>query len=140
MLWLVLMTNDVRQHHFHKQRIYLLRFFPLIQPLFPLNDYFRQNNIDLHVEIIHCIQAIWRHWSQEPITRPNIEKMRWDEAKAQFTLTKYHIVSTMQGNSETHLCGALSKWGACRRIQYWVKSRKWVTGKKGVFWVWIKFV
>src|SRR6218665_2860161 len=25
------------------------------QPLFPLgNDYFHQNNIDLHVEIIHC--------------------------------------------------------------------------------------
>src|SRR6218665_912514 len=35
------------------------KIFPLIQPLFPLRkDYFHQNNIDLHVEIIHCIQAI----------------------------------------------------------------------------------
>src|SRR6218665_1445258 len=43
--------------------------FPLIQPLSPLRkDYFHQNNIDLHVEIIHCIQAIRRHWSREPIT------------------------------------------------------------------------
>ena len=42
----------------------------MIQPLFPLgNGYFHQNNIDLRVEIIHCIQAIWRHWSREPITR-----------------------------------------------------------------------
>jgi len=41
----------------------------LIQPLFPLRkDYFHQNNIDLNVEIVHCIQAIWRHWSQETIT------------------------------------------------------------------------
>src|SRR6218665_2202537 len=50
--------------------------FPLIQPLFPLgNDYFHQNSIDLHVEIIHCIQAILRHWSREPITtlsRPSV--------------------------------------------------------------------
>jgi len=30
-------------------------------------DYFHQNNVDLHIEIINCIQAIWRHWSQEPI-------------------------------------------------------------------------
>src|SRR6218665_1563248 len=68
-LSLVLVTNDVRQHHFHKQKIYLLRIFPLIQPLFPLRkDYFHQNNIDLHVEIIHCIQAIWHLWSREPIT------------------------------------------------------------------------
>src|SRR6218665_95238 len=45
-LSLVLVTNDVRQHHFHKQKIYLLRFFPLIQPLFPLRkDYFYENNI-----------------------------------------------------------------------------------------------
>src|SRR6218665_3209550 len=70
------MTNDVRRHHFNNQKIYLLRIFPLIQPLFPLgNDYFHQNNIDLHVEIIHCIQAIWRHWSREPITtlsRPSV--------------------------------------------------------------------
>src|SRR6218665_2237991 len=57
-LSLVLVTNDVRQHHFHKQKIYLLRIFPLIQPLFPLRkDYFHQNNIDLHVEIIHCIHG-----------------------------------------------------------------------------------
>ena len=75
-LWLVFVTNDVRQHHFYKQKIYLLRISPLIQPLFPLRiDYFNQNNIDIHVEIIHCIQAIWGHWSREPITtlsRPSI--------------------------------------------------------------------
>ena len=29
--------------------------------------------------------------------------MRWEEAKAQFTLTKHHIVSTKQGNLETHV-------------------------------------
>jgi len=59
-LWLVLVTNDVRQHHFHKQKIYLLRIFLLIQTLFPLRkNYFHQNNIYLHAEIIHCIQAIW---------------------------------------------------------------------------------
>jgi len=28
-LWLVLVTNDVRQHHFHKQKIYLLRIFSI---------------------------------------------------------------------------------------------------------------
>jgi len=68
-LLLVLVTNDVRQHHFHKQKIYLLRFFPLIRPLFPLRkDYFHQSNTDLHAEIINCIQALWRHWSREPIT------------------------------------------------------------------------
>src|SRR6218665_3456334 len=45
-LSLVLVTNDVRQHHFHKQKIYLLRIFPLIKPLFPLRSYcFHQNNI-----------------------------------------------------------------------------------------------
>src|SRR6218665_2683240 len=54
----------------------LLRIFPLIQPLFPLgNDYFHQNNIDLHVEIINCLQAILRHWSRELIktlSRPSV--------------------------------------------------------------------
>src|SRR6218665_888429 len=28
-LWLVLVTNDVRQHHFHKQKIYLLKNFSI---------------------------------------------------------------------------------------------------------------
>src|SRR6218665_1923476 len=75
-LRLVLVTNDVRRHHFHKQKTELLKIFSLIQPLFPLgNNYFHQNNLDLHVEIIHCIQAISRHWSREPITtlsRPSV--------------------------------------------------------------------
>jgi len=29
--------------------------------------------------------------------------MRREEAKAQFTLTKHHIISTKQGNSWTHI-------------------------------------
>ena len=29
--------------------------------------------------------------------------MRWEEAKAQFTLTKHHTVGTKQGNSGTHV-------------------------------------
>ena len=83
-LWLVLVTNDIRHHHFHKEKIYLLRFFLLIRPLFPLRkDYFHQNNIDLQVEIIHCIQAIWRHWSREPITTLSAPLSR-------FIRTDYH--------------------------------------------------
>src|SRR6218665_3220892 len=86
-LSLVLVTNDVRQHHFHKQKIYLQRIFPLIQPLFPLRkDYFHENNIHLHLEIIHCIQAIRRHWSREPIptlSRPSMFMSR-------FIRTDYH--------------------------------------------------
>ena len=43
-----------RQHHFHPEKIYLLRMFALIQPLFPLRkDYFHQNRI--HLEIINCM-------------------------------------------------------------------------------------
>ena len=36
--------------------------------------------------------------------KPNIKKLRWEEAKAQFTLglTIHHIVTTKQGNSGTH--------------------------------------
>jgi len=33
--------------------------------------------------------------------KPNIKKMRTEEAKAQFTLTKHHIVSNKQGNLGT---------------------------------------
>src|SRR6218665_2237953 len=66
---------------------YLLRIFPLIQPLFPLRkDYFNQNNIDLHVEIIHCIQAIKRHWSREPITTLSAPSM----FMSRFFRTDYH--------------------------------------------------
>src|SRR6218665_915206 len=88
------MTNDVRRHHFNNQKIYLLRIFPLIQPLFPLgNDYFHQNNIDLHVEIIHCIQAIWRHWSREPITtlsRPSVFILEFSEQLTTPDRFSYH--------------------------------------------------
>jgi len=35
--------------------------------------------------------------------KTNIFKMRWEEAKAQFTVTKHHIVSTKQGTSGTHV-------------------------------------
>jgi len=39
----VIGSRDVMRHHFHRQKIYLLRIFPLIQPLFPLRkDYFNQ--------------------------------------------------------------------------------------------------
>ena len=65
----------------NRKSIILLRIFQLIQPLFPLRkDYCHHNNIDLHVEIIHCIQAIWRHWYREPITtlsRPSIFMSRF---------------------------------------------------------------
>ena len=76
-----------RQQHFRKQKIYLARIFPLIQPLLPLRkDYFHQNKIDLHVEIIHCIQAIWRHWSGEPI----ITLSRPSKFMSRFIRTDYH--------------------------------------------------
>ena len=35
--------------------------------------------------------------------KPNTEKMRWEEAIAQSTLTKYHNDGTKQGNSGTHV-------------------------------------
>ena len=37
--------------------------------------------------------------------KPNFKKMRWEEALAQFTLTKHHIVGTKQGipRSGTHV-------------------------------------
>src|SRR6218665_4153162 len=82
-LSLVLVTNELRQHHFHKQKIYLLRIFPLIQPVFLLrNDYFEQNNLDLQVEMIYCIQAIWR----EPITTLSAPLM----VMSRFIRTNYH--------------------------------------------------
>src|SRR6218665_1647822 len=68
------MTNDVRQHHYHKQKIYLLRIFP-IDPasisvrkgLFSSKQHrsTRRNN-SLHPGY---------HWSREPITtlsRPSV--------------------------------------------------------------------
>ena len=62
-------------------------FFPMTQPLFWLRkDYFHQNNIDLNVEIIHFIQAIWRHWSREPITTLS----RLSMFMSRFIRTDYH--------------------------------------------------
>src|SRR6218665_3223409 len=82
-------------------------FFPLIQPLFPLgNDYFHQNNIDLHVEIIHCIQAIGRHWSREPITtlyRPSVFMLEFSGQ-----LTTPHRFSYHTGASRRIIDGASS--------------------------------
>src|SRR6218665_3938873 len=43
-----------RQHRLYPVKIYLLRIFALIKPLFSSEkDYFHQNN-SLHLEIIHC--------------------------------------------------------------------------------------
>src|SRR6218665_1015212 len=64
-----------------------MNFVQLIQPLFPLrNDYFHQNNIDLPVEIIHCIQAIWRNWSRQSITTLSSPSM----FMSRFIPTDYH--------------------------------------------------
>ena len=48
-------------------------------------------NAALYIMIIHLSSI-----------KPNIFKIRWEEANAHFTLIKHHIFGTMQGNSGTH--------------------------------------
>src|SRR6218665_3472771 len=64
-LWLVLVTNDVRQHHFHKQKIYLLRMFSIDPASISVKKgLFHKNNIALHVEIISrfSVSGAHAHW------------------------------------------------------------------------------
>src|SRR6218665_758937 len=96
---------------FTNRKSQVLRIFPLIQPLFPLgNDYFHQNNIDLHVhvEIIHCMQAMLPHWSREPITTVSRPSLFMLEVSGQLTTPdrfSYTPAVFLLSRSRPQFCG-----------------------------------